>query len=149
VSAPRAHQKILLSSNLFELYLYYQFNYENSKGAKGEIITLLPALNSVRKLVWNTQIIVVLPAKTEAENGVKSTNNHFSSRHKHKQKLVWNPQIIVVLPAINSVRKLVWNPQIIIVLPAIKSVRKLVWNPLIIVVLPAINISGKWFEIRK
>ena len=47
---------------------------------------------------------IFLPAikQAEAENGLESTNNRCSSRHKQKRKMVWNPQIIIILPAINT-----------------------------------------------
>ena len=85
-----------------------------------QIIVVLTAINTARNLVWNPQIIVVLPQ--DAENGLKSTNNHCSSRHKHSRNMVWNPQIIIVLPAINIVRKLVWNLQIIILTPDLQLI---------------------------
>ena len=46
-----------------------------------------------RKLVWNPQIIVVLPAINSV------------------QKMVWNQEIFVVFPAMMSLQKMVWNPQ--------------------------------------
>ena len=98
-----------------------------------QIIVVLPAINSVRK-VWNPQIIVVLPAKTVCGNlfGI------------HKKTFVLSANL--------SFQKIDF-PHILCaeigVVPVKSIVRKLFWNPLIIVVLPAINISGKWFEIRK